>query len=369
MQTILFVLLTTFAFQLNAQQLENPYYEHLQKLHEKGKFNGTALVIKNDSVILKRAYGVIDKDSSALLQTNTMFRIASLSKAFTAVAIMQQKEQSKLHLDQTIDEILSDFPYKGITIKQLLTHTSGLPDYLKWMWRNWKPELKYWDKNRYITNGDSLFNVFINRGKPLLFKPGKKWKYSNTGYHILVQILEKTSGLSYKDYIQKNILVPLGMNSTKFDDPADICCNYETAKRAYGYLKINKNKSVQNENHFINPFASSESILSNLDDLSKWNTGLRTNKLLSDPSIQEITYPHIKMNRFSKSYYGYGWAVVKTKWNTQINHHSGDWLGFKTYIMRDINQKDCIVLLTNNSLSNIGLSMIGYKLTEMLNKN
>lgn len=184
-----------------------------------------------------------------------------------------------------------------------------------------------------------------------------------------MQILEKTSGLSYKDYIQKNILVPLGMNSTKFDDPADICCNYETAKRAYGYLKINKNKSVQNENHFINPFASSESILSNLDDLSKWNTGLRSNKLLSDSSIQEITYPHIKMNTFSKSYYGYGWAVVKTKWNTQINHHSGDWLGFKTYIMRDLNQRDCIVLLTNNSLSNIGLSMIGYKVTEMLNKN
>ncbi len=344
------------------------YNTYLQKLHEKGKFNGTALIIKNDSVLLKKAYGVIDKDSSALLQTNTLFRIASLSKAFTAVAIMQQKERGRLRLNQTVDEILSDFPYKGITIKQLLTHTSGLPDYIKWMWRNWKPELKYWDPNRYITNGDSLFNVFINSGKPLLFKPGKKWKYSNTGYHLLAEIIEKTSGLRYEHYIQRNIFTPLKMDSTKFEDVKDICCNYKTAKRAYGYLKTNKNSIVQNENHFINSFASKQSILSNLDDLSKWNSGLYSNKLLSDSSIHEIIHPHIKMSRLSKSYYGYGWAIVQTKWNTQINHHSGDWLGFKTYIMRDTENKDCIVLLTNNSLSNVRLSMTGFKLTKILNK-
>ena len=170
-------------------------------------------------------------------------------------------------------------------------------------------------------------------------------------YHILTQIIEKLSGLDYEVYMQENIFEPLEMTSTYIVDTTPVCCNYAKASRAYGYWKKNKKTIYQHDKHFINPMITGDgSIFSNVDDLAKWNYALYTNKLLSDSSIKEITFPHVQMKKGSKNYYGYGWSFRKTKWNTKVNHHTGHWVGFKSYMIRDLDKHHCIILLTNNSV-------------------
>lgn len=177
--------------------------------YEAKGFNGNILYSKNDSILFTGNYGFSDFSTQDPLNDSTIFELASLSKQFTAVAIVQLIEKEMLSYDTIVNEIIKGFPYNKITVEHLLRHQSGLPAYQDILY-----EKRNWDRNRRATNKD-VIEILSQLKIDLEFEPGSKYKYSNTGYAILGSIIEQLSGQSYKNYIQENILSPVEMSDTK----------------------------------------------------------------------------------------------------------------------------------------------------------
>src|SRR5579872_931259 len=170
-------------------------------------FNGNVLVAKDGEVVYKKSFGYRNLDSSLLLDNYSVFELASISKQFTAMGILLLEQRGKLALTDTLRKFFPELPYYRISIYNLLTHTSGLPDYMSAM-------KDKWDHRQIAFNGDLL--AFLAKEKPVSnFAPGQKFEYSNTGYALLAAIIEKLSGESYRDYMDQNIFKPLGMRHTR----------------------------------------------------------------------------------------------------------------------------------------------------------
>ena len=177
------------------------------ELYQQGAFNGNVLVAENGKPIFQKSYGLANEETGAKLNERTTFELASVSKQFTAMGIVLLEKQAKLFYDDDISEYLPELKnYKGITIKNLLTHTGGLPDYMQLA-------EKHWDKTRIVTNQE-IIKLFEKEEPEVLFEPNARWYYSNTGYLILASIIEKVSGLSYEDFLKQNIFDPLEMDQT-----------------------------------------------------------------------------------------------------------------------------------------------------------
>ena len=184
------------------------YARFLSEAHARGQFNGVALVYDRGKVVYEEAMGVRSIDPLDTLDLNSQFRLASVSKQFTAMAIMQLKESGKLRYDQDIRDFIPELPYTGITIRQLLHHVSGLPDYEPLMDRNWKTDLKYDDPARYTDGNPEIIRMLAAKKPPVLFKPGAQWMYSNTGYNLLATIVARASGVSFAEYTKQHIFDP-----------------------------------------------------------------------------------------------------------------------------------------------------------------
>ncbi len=175
--------------------------------HVNGQFNGNVLITEKGKPIYQKSFGLANEESKEKLNENSVSELASCAKQFTALAIVQLKEQGKLNYDDTIDKHLPELKeYHKVTVRHLLNHTSGMPDYMQLM-------DSLWDKEKIATNQDIIY-LFEAHRPPLLFEPNTKFEYSNTGYALLVSILEKLSGLSYATYLERKIFIPLKMSNT-----------------------------------------------------------------------------------------------------------------------------------------------------------
>lgn len=347
MKTLL-IILCLISQAIRAQNDSNAYQNHLQKLHQKGDFNGTAIVIKNSNIIYSGAFGPADKDSIKRLDVNSVFRICSVSKQFTAMGILILKEKGKLKITDSIRQYIPECPYPNITIKHLLTHTSGLPDYMPVTQKAYQPEKKWWDYERLIPNKDSVINMLFNAHPKRLFAPGEKMVYSNTGYSLLAMITERVSKQSFAKFMKDNIFTPLEMNNTSVLHyiPGD---TNTIQNRAFGYWKKNKNTIYEAEHHYLNCMQGEGGIFSNAPDLVKWDAALYTEKLVTKETLKEAFTGYNYFHKKENLKYGYGWGVKEENGETRITEHSGGWVGFRTYIFRDIKNKNCIILLCNNS--------------------
>ena len=179
----------------------------LTKLYSSDRLNGNILIAEKGKIVYKKSFGLANETTKAELNDSSIFELASLSKQFTAMAIMILKEKGKLKLDNKISKYLRKFSISpNITIRNLLNHTAGLPDYLKLM-------DSLWDKSKIAINKDVI--AFFTKYQPkALFEPNSKFDYSNTGYVLLASIIEKCSGISYEQFLKKEIFNPLGMNNT-----------------------------------------------------------------------------------------------------------------------------------------------------------
>ena len=179
----------------------------LNAMFSNKSINGNFLIAEKGNVIYKKSFGLANESTKEKLNDNSIFELASVSKQFTAMAIMILKEKGKLHIDDDFTKYIPELShYKGITIKNLLNHTGGLPDYMVLM-------DSLFDKSKIATNKDIII-LFARYTPKVLFPPNTKWEYSNTGYALLASIIEKASGISYKDYLQKVIFTPLNMTNT-----------------------------------------------------------------------------------------------------------------------------------------------------------
>lgn len=337
---ILTVFTGIIAFNLNsckAQSKSEKIDALVAKYAEYGQFNGSVLVVEKGNVIYKKAFGMADMDAKTPNDPETKFRLASVTKQFTAMLIVQLAAENKVKLDVPISTYLPAYPKKTgdiITLHHLLTHTSGIPNYTS--------ALEYRDVMQNSFKPEQLVDLFDDL--PLEFKPGEKFQYSNSGYVLLGYIIEKMTGKTYEEVLKQKICAPLKMQNTGVEHNDIVLKN--TAK---GYNR--QGSTFQNASYIDMsvPF-SAGSMYSTLEDLYLWDRALYTEKLVPNKYMDLIFGSHIPSH--GKVYYGYGWQIGKMfAGNSEdiipVVYHTGAINGFNTIITRIPDDKSLIVLLNN----------------------
>ncbi|OJJ15650.1 hypothetical protein BKI52_37845 [marine bacterium AO1-C] len=306
----------------------------LKYLHQRKNFNGNIMVVHNGLKILQKSYGYADFRTKTILTSQSNFRMGSLSKQFTAMAIMMLKESGKLTYEDNIRKFFRGFPYPNITIRQLLNHTSGLPNYGEYF-----AKVVLTSKYKFTspTNQDVLLWL-INEKPKLYFKSGESWLYTNTGYILLALIVEKVSRKPFFEYLQQRIFGPLDMTSTLVYDKKR---TPKIPHRVYGFRQ---NKRLYDDHLFDRMFGDSN-IYSSTEDLYKWDQALRTERLVKQSTLKEAFSPTPYFKNLFKKNYGFGWHLDKAG---HTAFHSGSSGGFRCTIMRGLEKDNCVVLLTNN---------------------
>ncbi len=324
------------------------YSSYLSELNARGQFNGNALIIEKGEIVFQGAFGIGNSDPIDSLKLNSVFRLGSVSKQFTAMGIMILKEEGKLTYGQDIRDFIPELPYEGITIRHLLNHTSGLPDYTRLMNEHWKVDLAYDNPEKFISGNEDIIKMLIEYEPPVHFKPGEKWEYSNTGYNFLATIISRASGTRFEEYMQKHIFIPAKMFSTsvyKYTPDFD----EQMPNRVFGFgTKFNGNDKFYTDSHYLNPAQGEGGIYSTLEDLMKWDRILNTDILVSEQILAEAFSPGI-LNNGDKTGYGFGWFIDKSPSGKKVVKHMGGWAGFLTNIYREIVENNCVITLTNNN--------------------
>ena len=352
-QKFMIWLMLLIVFSFSACQVEkeintNKYENYLSEVFARGQFNGNALILENGKIVFQGSFGISNIDPIDSLTLNSIFRLGSVSKQFTAMGIIKLKESGKLSYNQDIRDYLPDLPYEGITIRHLLNHVSGLPDYIDMMNMNWKTQLEIDDVERFISGNNDIIEMFAKIKPKIHFEPGDKWEYSNTGYMLLASIVSRVAGKPFELYLKEQIFEPTNMTHTSVynyvpgNDP-------QMPLRVYGYrTELNGIDRVSTDIHYLNPVAGDGGIYSTLEDLLKWDRILYTEALISQDSRDEAFSPAI-LNNGDTTSYGFGWVIDKSPTGKKVVTHGGGWVGFGTYIYREIEENNCIIFLTNNS--------------------
>ncbi len=306
-------------------------------------FNGVILIAENGKPVYENAIGYRTYADKKPLQKTDVFELASVSKQFCATVIMQLKEKGLLNYDDLVEKYL-DIPYKGITIRNLLTHTSGLPDYQQIMDLNW-------DKSKVANNNDII--AYLNKfHPPTMFVPGEKYTYSNTGYVLLASIAEKASGRDFIEYCNTEIFQKLGMNHTAIrtlEEKAalkNFAIGHMYADENRGFVRADSFPS-SNYTIWLGNRKGPGRISSTAQDLLKWDNAIRNHLLVSKETMQEA-YTPMKLNNGTNSNYGFGLELVFKNNDLQLVWHNGDNPGYKTLILRDLSFKRTLIILTNN---------------------
>jgi len=264
------------------------------------------LVAKKGDIIYKKAFGTANLELDVPMQPEMIFRIGSMTKQYTAIAILQLVEQGKISLQDSIQEFIKNFPYKGhtITIENLLTHTSGIKDY---------EQLDAHIPNAIRIEFSAKQIIDSLASLPLDFVPSTKYNYSNSNYFILGYIIEKVSGKSYKDYLQENIFKPADLSNTYYDSPTQIITN-----RVSGYTK-DSSKYWNVDYISMSLVYSAGALLSNVSDLLRWHQALYSYKLLKKETLEKA-FTSFKLADGKLSEYGYGWFIKDWKGSKSIGH-------------------------------------------------
>ena len=332
----------TFAQERQKEQLDSLF----TSLQSKKMFNGNVLIADKGKIIFEKSYGLANEETKLKLNANSIFELASVSKQFTAMGIVILEKQGKLKYDDNISKYIPELNFYGnISIRNLLNHTGGLPDYMELF------EGK-WDKTKFATNQD-IVNVLAKYKPKVIFEPGEKYEYSNTGYALLALIIEKVSKQSFGNFLSKNIFQPLGMKNTFVYQSRFAPQKIENY--ALGYVNDSLgNKVLLNSlgkeyyTYYLDGIVGDGMVNSTTEDLLKWDRALYTNKLINLKDREQI-FNSVITKVSTDTNYGFGWAVNKTKKYGKIANHSGGWAGYVTFIERQMDNDKTIIILQNNS--------------------
>jgi len=295
----------------------------IEEYIESQQFSGAILLAQDGDIQLNKGFGKANSSTQINNDADTVFRLASVSKQFTAMAIMILQEQGLLTIEDTVAMHISDYPQGDIiTLKHLLTHTAGIQNYTA--------------LSNHVTTQQNHHTpeelIAIFKDLPLEFSPGSEYKYSNSGYALLGLIIEKVSGQSYRDFIQQAIFLPLDMQRS------DYAGNHQASDNiATGYMSSG---SEANAIDMSVPYAAG-ALVSTLNDLYKWDQSFYNNTLVSQETKEEMLTPHL-------SEYGYGWVIGNLTGTGELNYsHTGGINGFSTIIIRFPDTKKLIVILSN----------------------
>lgn len=306
------------------------------KLYKLNLFNGNVLIAKGNDIMYQKSFGYGIKESNSLLNDSSIFQIASVSKVITGVATLLLFEQGKLNLDSKVSDILADFPYKNVTVKHLLSHRSGLPNYTYFCGQYLS------DTVCRLSNQQMLDIMITNRPKPYL-NPGLRFNYSNTNYALLALIIEKISKKSYSTFLKEELFTPLGMNHSC------TALTIDTAKEHITCGYTNKFRCVPNDRY--DGVLGDKGIYTTTYDLFLLSTALYQKKLLTQ-STQQLAYtPYSKEKKLSN--YGFGWRMKNMNDSTKEVFHNGWWHGYRTSFHRRLNDSLTVIVLSNRLNSSV----------------
>jgi CubicO group peptidase (beta-lactamase class C family) len=304
----------TYAQQKNDQQIFNEFDKILSEQFKTNGTGATALVARNGQVIYKKAFGMANLELNVPMKVDQVFRIGSITKQFTAVAILQLVEQGKLNLQDEITKFIPDYPTQGftITIEHLLTHTSGIQDYSR---------MKD-TANRIAGDVTPIEMIDYFKNEPMRFAPGTKWEYSNSGYFLLGYIIEKITGKTYAEYLEEKFFKPLGMTNSLYANDIKIIKN-----RASGYSQGNNGVENAQALSMTHPYAAG-SIQSTVEDLFKWHLAVHSYKLIKKETLDKAMTKY-KLTDGKETAYGYGWRLGYV-YESPSTWHGGLINGFMT---------------------------------------
>jgi CubicO group peptidase (beta-lactamase class C family) len=318
------IILTSTSSAQAADQVDSLMHDYT------GQVPGASLlVVRNGRPILERAYGLSDLEKGIRADPSTNYRLASVTKQFTAAAILLLAQDRKLSLNDPVRRWLPSLPaaLDSVTLTHLLTHTSGIIDYEDVMAPDTKVQVHDSDVLSLLESQDSTY-----------FKPGTKYRYSNSGYSLLALIVQRVSGKKFAAFLHDRIFQPLGMEHTvAFEDGISTVSN-----RAYGYANKDQ-KWTRRDQSLTSAVLGDGGIYSSINDLAKWDAALYDARLLSDESRRLAFSPHVATGEPNESY-GFGWYITgETLW------HSGETSGFRNVIVRYPARHMSVIILTNRN--------------------
>lgn len=325
------------------------------------------------NIIYEKSFGYANIEKIIPHSKNSEFTLSSISKVFTSSAILQLRDKGKLKLDDHIEMYFPDFPYPNISIRNLLSHTSGLPDY-----NLYEEQIKEYP-NKIFYNQDILPSLKKWK-EPLHFEPGGKWEYSNTNFCLLALLVEKLSGVEFKTYIQRYIFAPANMKNTYFqtdtinNSTKNTSINYE-----FPWLFSTEMQNVDSLKKYrwrlynASGFVGQGNIITTTEDMLKFDNALYSGKIIKTHSLNEAFSP-TKLNSgenvnarrdHGKSSYGLGWFVLEDTSAGKIVWHTGGQPGGLSIFMRNISKKQTVIMFDNTF--NLSLFESGFNAMAILN--
>ncbi|HKY06106.1 MAG TPA: serine hydrolase domain-containing protein [Blastocatellia bacterium] len=313
--------------------------------HKYHNFNGNVLVAEKGRVIYKRSIGYSNFKTRQRLSDRSVFNIASISKQFTAAAVLLCAERGLLSLDDGLSQYFPQIPYEGITVRQMLAHTSGLPEQNELLY-------KHWDSFKPATNKD-MIELLVKERPPAAFKPGADFKYCNTNYSLLASIVEKVTGQRFQDFMAANIFGPAGMRQTQIlnlenghKTIPDLTSNY-IFDHEKGLFSLPEDIPRWKKAVPIGGMVGAGNVYSTTTDLLKWQESLKTGKVLSRRILSEMESPHVRASVDGSDAYGYGLAIKSVYGDTKVFHYGGT-LGYWNSLQHFKHADRTVIVLSNN---------------------
>jgi CubicO group peptidase (beta-lactamase class C family) len=306
-------------------------------------FNGNVLVSKNGHIIYQNSFGYADYTTKTELDKNSVFDCGSIAKEFTAMGILLLKDRGMISYSDSLRKFFPQLPYKNITIKQLLTHTSGIPDGFELL-------EKYFDHGKTATN-DDLIGLLATKGPALLFKPGENLMYSGTGFNLLASIIQKISGEPYETYMDSQIFKPLKMTHTRVATGSRSVKNIPGYASGYVYSDSLHNYLLADSQQtgwttYLAGITGEGMIVTTTGDLLKWDRALKNHTLLTETTQQEMLSLHSE-KKFPAVSFGYGIRVGKNEFGNYV-FHNGYYPGYLSMHLRYTDQDITVIVLSNN---------------------
>ncbi|NOG98504.1 MAG: beta-lactamase family protein [Ignavibacteriae bacterium] len=323
-------------------KIDNRYAQQAAKIdsffknrNKRGLFNGAALFAEKGSVVYKKAFGFANFKKKDSLTLKSQFQLASVTKPLTAYAIMLLEHRGLITYEDSLRKFFPDFPYDNITVRNLLTHRSGLPNYMYLADDYWRDK-----RNITITNND-VIDLFIEYEPLQYYKPNRRYNYNNSNYCLLASIIEEVSNQPFEDFMKDEIFDTLKMNNTFVYRKGE-----QTIKdhQVRGY----KTRRRSAYDSYLNGVVGDKGIYSTVEDLFKFDQALYLGKLVPAEKMKEA-YKPAHPDLWDSDNYGFGWRINTKPDSTKVVHHTGWWKGFRTYFIRDLHEEKTIIVLSNVS--------------------
>lgn len=377
-----YALLTLFFLQLLPRIYSQDTIQNLDDffctLYTYKQLNGNVLIAEKGNIIYEKSFGYANFSKNIPNNSSSRFTLSSISKVLTSTAILQLKDKGKLKLDDQVIKYFPDFPYSDVTIRHLLSHTSGLPDY-----QLYEDEINK-NPDKVFTNKDIMPSL-KSWGKALEFKPGEKWEYSNTNFCLLALLVEKLSGLKFQKYLKKYIFSPLNMTDTYFQPDST---NIEDKNRVINYdfpwIFSDEMQNVDSLSKYrwrlynASGFIGQGNIITTAEDLFRFDKALYSGKILKLSTLDEA-YTPAKLNSGEKSNvniglgkasYGLGWFIFEDTSAGKIVWHTGGQPGAVSIFIRNITKNQTVIMFDNTfhkSLHANGVNALGILNNRTIN--